>query len=214
MEGFAKDSSYNHGWLFESEGSLWDKISFDDLDNLNDTNGASDGEDLTTLYRVAFQDQVPNIFKYGYNRAFTGTKGGNMYGPGVYCTFRLEDSIYNCKTKPEYGNCIIKMKLIDGFKNFIIFDERLARKVYGNSWRISDQLQNVAKLSREEAKNLERQLSYQSDLYHGRTAPAALRLWHSYDSSIFKNHGVRGLIYKGNRDGHCALPYDFSSVIP
>ena len=24
----------------------------------------------------------------------------------------------------------------------------------------------------------------------------------------------RGIIYKGNRDGHCALPYDFSSVIP
>ena len=38
-----------------------------------------------------------------------------MYGAGVYCTYKLEDSIHNVKTKPEYGDCIVKMFLIVGF---------------------------------------------------------------------------------------------------
>ena len=172
------------------------------------------GDGMTTLYRVAFKDQLGSIFKYGYNRAFTGTKGGNMYGPGVYCTFNLRDSINNVQTKPEYGDCIIAMRLVGGFSNFIIFDERLAKATYGDKWQIHDQLVNVAGMRPDDAMNVERSCSRQSSLYHGRTAPAAYSIWRTFRKDIFKSHGVRGLIYKGNRDGHCALPYDFSAVIP
>lgn len=173
------------------------------------------GVGMPTLYRVAFSTQVDSIFKYGYNRAFTGSKGGNMYGPGVYCTFLLNDSINNVKTKPEYGNCIIEMRLVGGFQNFIIFDENLARKTYGKRWKIEDQLMDVAKLSYSDVMDIMRIYSSRGlSLYHGRTAPAALLIWTRFSSGLFKKRGVRGLIYKGNRDGHCALPYDFSSVIP
>ena len=51
------------------------------------------GDGMTMLYRVAFSNQLDSLFKYGYNRAFTVSKGGNMYGPGVYCTCKLSDSI-------------------------------------------------------------------------------------------------------------------------
>lgn len=172
------------------------------------------GNGMVTLYRVAFQNQLDSLFKYGYNRAFTGTKGGNMYGPGVYCTFNLQDSIHNVKTKPEYGDCIVKMRLVGGFNSFIIFDENLAKQTYGTNWKIRNQLVNVAGLDANQASQIEINLSKKSDLYHGRTAPAAYYLWSSFSSSLFKKHGVKGLIYKGNRDGHCALPYDFSAVIP
>ena len=91
------------------------------------------GAGMVTLYRVAFKNQLESLFKYGYNRAFTGTKGGNMYGPGVYCTFKLNDTIHNVKTKPEYGDCIVTMRLVGGFDKFIIFDENLARQTYGNA---------------------------------------------------------------------------------
>lgn len=181
--------------------------SYEELANSND-------DSMTTLYRVAFKDQLPSIFKNGYNRDFTGSKGGNMYGPGVYCTFRLSDSINNVKTKPEYGNCIVQMRLVGGFQNFIIFDEKLARRVYGDKWTIKDQLQNVAGFDERTSAMIERGCASCSALYHGRTAPAAYNLWRSYSGDIFMKHGVRGLIYKGNRDGHCALPYDFSSVVP
>ena len=174
------------------------------------------GYGMPTLYRVAFKDQLSSLFKYGYNRAFTGTKGGNMYGPGVYCTFNLQDSIHNVKTKPEYGDCIVSMRLIGGFGGFIIFDENLARQTYGNKWRLKDQLMNVAGFDESSAEDTEKRCSSiaNASLYHGRTAPAAYFIWSSYRHSLFKKHGVKGLIYKGNRDGHCALPYDFSSVIP
>ena len=172
------------------------------------------GSGMPMLYRVAFQDQLDSLFKYGYNRAFTGSKGGNMYGPGVYCTFLLSDSIHNVKTKPEYGNCLTAMRLVGGYDKFIIFDGNLAKQTYGNRWRIKDQLMDVAGFDEREAAQIERSCSRQSSLYWDRTAPAAVWLWRYYEESLFLRHGVRGLIYKGNRDGHCALPYDFSSVIP
>lgn len=172
------------------------------------------GQGMPTLYRVAFKNQLESLFKYGYNRVFTGTKGGNMYGPGVYCTFNLNDSIENVKTKPEYGNCIVQMRLIGGFDGFIIFDERLAQKTYGENWTIARQMENVAGFDRRNAEYVEKMCANASSLYHGRTAPAALYIWRNIRSDLFLKHGVKGLIYKGNRDGHCALPYDFSSVIP
>ena len=172
------------------------------------------GQGMPTLYRVAFKNQLESTFKYGYNRVFTGTKGGNMYGPGVYCTFLLNDSIYNVKTKPIYGDCIIQMRLIGGYEGFIIFDENLARQTYGEEWTIAQQLVNVAGFDKKQAKYIERNCSYASNLYHGRTAPAAHYIWRNIRSDLFMKHGVKGLIYKGNNDGHCALPYDFSSVIP
>lgn len=193
--------------LQEGVGRNVAEIPFDTLDN-------STNSSMTTLYRVAFSNQLDSIFRHGYSRDFTGSKGGNMYGPGVYCTFRLADSIHNVKTKSEYGDCIVEMRLVGSFNEFIIFDERLARRVYGHNWRIEDQLVNVAGFQRDYAENLVRRISNYSDLYHGRTAGAAYELWSTVGHKLFLTHGVRGLIYKGNRDGHCALPYDFSSVIP
>lgn len=192
--------------LFEAEARN-NIMPFEKLNN-------STNRSMITLYRVAFSNQLDSIFKNGYRRDFTGTKGGNMYGPGVYCTFRLEDSINNVRTKPEYGNCIIEMRLIGGFNGFIIFDERWAKRVYGDKWKIEDQLVNVAGFDRANAINIVSNIGAHSDLYNGRTAPAAYSLWSRVKKDIFQQRGVRGLIYKGNRDGHCALPYDFSSVIP
>ncbi len=173
-----------------------------------------EGEKMTTMYRVAFRNQLDSIFEFGYNRAFTGSKGGNMYGAGVYCTYRLEDSIHNVKTKPEYGNCIVKMFLIGGFDGFITFDEHNARRMYGNHWRIKDQLRYRYGVDSFEAERIERRCSLaDGDLYHGRTAPAAYSFVTNC-RNLIKEKGIRGVIYKGNRDGHCVVPYDFSAVIP
>lgn len=173
-----------------------------------------EGEKMTTIYRVAFKNQLDSIFEFGYNRAFTGSKGGNMYGAGVYCTYKLEDSIHNVKTKPEYGDCIVKMFLIGGFDSFVIFDENNAKRMYGKAWRIKDQLTSKFGVDRFEAEKIERRCSLaDGDLYHGRTAPAAYVFSSNY-KNLIKEKGIRGIIYKGNRDGHCVLPYDFSAVIP
>lgn len=181
-----------------------DTVSMDDIDNSRGT---------TDLFRVAFKNDVNSIFKYGYSREFTSTKGGNMYGPGVYCTYLFSDTVRNVKTKPLYGDCIIKMKLVGGFKNFMIFEENIAKKVYGSKWRIRDQLVNVCNLDEKTARSVERELSFSSDLYNVRTAPAAHSLWLKFGTNLFKMN-VRGLIYIGGNDGHCALVYNFADVIP
>lgn len=177
------------------------------------------GSGMETLYRVAFSDQLDSVFNFGYDRIYTGTKGGNMYGPGVYCTFNLRDSIENVKTKPEYGNCIMSMRLIDGFKNFIIFDENLAKKTYGQDWTIEAQISKIMGVDNNSINKVISDLrgeyyGQRNSFYNGRTAPAAHNLWRMFRKSLFTEHGVRGLIYKGNRDGHCALVYDFKSLIP
>lgn len=192
-------------FLTENDNSDFTLPSMEEIDK---------GDGMTMLYRVAFSNQLDSLFKYGYNRAFTGSKGGNMYGPGVYCTFKLSDSIHNVQTKPEYGDCIIAMKLLNGFDKFIIFDENLAKSVYGKDWELEKQLLQNG-FSANDAQSMTQSCKrIGGALYHGRTAPAAHFLWTSYRKSLFLKYGVRGIIYKGNRDGHCALPYDFSSVIP
>lgn len=172
---------------------------------------------MVTLYRVAFKNQLESLFKYGYDREFTGTKGGNMYGAGVYCTNKLSDSIHNVKTKPEYGDCIVKMYLIGGYDKFIIFSEDWARSQYGKNWMIQNQIKLLIKdesIADEMIRKIN-QYCRQEGLnpYHGRTAPIAYFMTSRY-MRFLKANGVRGIIYKGNRDGHCSLPYDFGAVIP
>ena len=176
--------------------------------------GNYDNPNIKTIYRVAFKSQLESLFKYGYNRAFTNTKGGNMYGPGVYCTFSLKDTIENVKTKPEYGDCIVKMRLLGGFKKFLIFDEKIAKEIYGKNWEIENQLK-MLDVPKEEISKIKLILdNVDSNLYHGRTAPSAFAVWRYFRNDIYQKYNIRGLIYKGNRDGFCVLPYDFSSVIP
>ena len=172
----------------------------------------ADENAMVTLYRVAFSKDIPSIFKYGYSREFTSSKGGNMYGPGVYCTVKLGDTIHNVKTKPEYGDCIVKMRLIGGFDRFLVFDEWLAKQTYGNSWRIEDQV--ILLTGSHEFAAKVRMFMNSGEVTHSRTAPAAYLVWRAYAKQLWQKYKIRGFVYKGNRDGFCALPFDFSAVIP
>ena len=165
------------------------------------------------IYRVFFKNQITDISEMGYSRDYSSSKGGNMYGAGVYTTYSYNDTIINLKTKPEYGNSIMRMRVEGGFNNFIIFDENLAKKYYGENWDIISQLKAL-NFSDDSISRIKRNWKgSEGDFYHGRTAPKARILWTTFHDDLFRK-GVRGVIYKGNRDGHCALCYDFSSVIP
>ena len=168
------------------------------------------------LYRVGFDYQVPSIFKYGYNRQFAGTAGGKRYGIGTYCNDNLRDSQNNVGTK-EYGNVIFKMFLVGGYYGFIIFNERKARALYGNNWRVFDQLKTLYGATDEELSKIKNACEFYirrdgGTYHHGRTGPAAHGL--ATCTSFLVSHGVKGLIYTGQRDGACVVPYDFSSIIP
>ena len=63
---------------------------------------------------------IDSIFKYGFSREFTSTNGGNMYGAGVYTVYTLKSS--NEKAT-GYGSAILKLKLLGGYKDFLIFSK-------------------------------------------------------------------------------------------
>lgn len=189
---------------------------------------------MTTIYRCAHASQIKNIFKNGYSRAFCASNDGSWYGDGVYCNVKLSQAIMGCKTLDprreegrKYGSTIISNKLIGGFKRFLIFDEEIARKIYGNKWRIEDQVKYLFNPSDAERvwKDMLYIMSISSSakqLYHGRTAQLLQDMFHNrrgrisrfeYDK-IFKTNNIRGAIYTGGNDGLCAVVYDFSAVIP
>lgn len=171
---------------------------------------------LPILFRVGFRRDVASIFKNGYNRQFAGMAGGLMYGVGTYCNDNLHDAQGSVGVK-EYGDTIFKMYLAGGYYGFIIFNERKARNVYGNRWKLEDQLRYVYNATDDEIRDIKRTCdsyvrSNGGTYYHGRTAPAA----HGFSKckGFIVRHQVKGVVYTGNRDGACVVPYDFGSIIP
>lgn len=83
---------------------------------------------------------IDSLFTYGFSREFTGGNGGNMYGAGVY-------SVYNLRSSNEkatgYGSAIIKLKLLGGYKDFLIFSKQLAKATYGEHWHITQQIKDI-----------------------------------------------------------------------
>lgn len=163
------------------------------------------------LYRVAAQEQIDSIFTYGYNRAYTKSRGGNMYGPGVYCTLTFHDT-FNNLTK-EYGDTIIKMRLLNGLENFLIFEPTIAKRVYGDKWQLEEQ---VKQMTGWDDKTISAKLNviWAERQNTKRPAQAAHHLWLAYGMKLIDEWNIRGLVYYGNRDGLCALVYDFSALVP
>lgn len=70
-----------------------------------------------------------------------GTRGGTMYGPGLYCTYELESQL-NDRMRNAYGPYLIKYKI--PIKNYLIFDKDHAEQIFGKGkGDIVQQLQNM-----------------------------------------------------------------------
>lgn len=158
---------------------------------------------------------IDSIFTYGFNREFTGSNGGNMYGAGVY-------TVYNLKSSNEkatgYGSAIIKIKLIGGYQDFLIFSQQLAKETYGNRWYIKDQIVDL--FPKDVANKI---LSSIHLVMHDdrksfstieKSSIPAKQIVDLLGKSNITNNKCRGIIYNGGHDGACCFVMDFSSVIP
>ena len=94
---------------------------------------------ISSIYHVTASDVVDSIFKHEFDREFNN-KNGNVYGAGVYTTISVKDSR---KLLGSYGDAMIELKVIGGFDRFIIFDALLAKKYYGENYRVLDQLKTM-----------------------------------------------------------------------
>lgn len=146
---------------------------------------------MTTIYHVTEPSSVDGIFKFQCDREFKA-KNANVFGAGVYTTISINDSK---RLFDDYGGAMIEFKLIGGFKNFIILQERVARQVYGEKCDILSQLKTF--LSEQDAEYLYRKCGRDVKSY----------------SMVAGKYNIRGAIYPW-----CGLtavlPFDFTALIP
>ena len=156
---------------------------------------------------------IKSLFRRGFSREYTGSNGGNMYGAGVY-------NVYNLRSSNEkasgYGRYIVQSYVIDGYKDFLIFNEELAKKYYGENWWIGNQIKLLMpRQIAQQVLNIFGRRLYMNDnntLYKN-TSDIAVNITDFLGNKIYSTK-IRGIIYSGGHDGCCAFVRDFTDVYP
>ena len=157
---------------------------------------------------------IKSLFRRGFSREYTGSNGGNMYGTGVYNVYNLRSS--NEKAR-GYGSYILQSYVVDGYKNFLIFNSDIAKRYYGENWWIGNQIkllmpqQMADRVLRMVGHNL-----FMNDFksLDKKTASIAYQIFTIVGEHGMKQTKIRGIIYDGGHDGSCAFVRDFSDVCP
>ena len=150
----------------------------------------------------------------GFERFFTKTNGGNMYGAGIYTTYIYSNQGANARG--GYGTLMFKAK-VKSLKNFVIWDKNVAAKIYGNP-SVDYQLQTI--FTPEQYNRLKNNTHYNyneiintndSDI----TSNCALtlcRYLERYDKAA--GYLINGFIFKGYTDGYVCYIRDFKNAYP
>lgn len=158
---------------------------------------------------------IDSVFKYGFSREFTSSNGGNMYGAGVYTVYNLRSS--NEKAR-GYGKAIIKLKLLGGYNDFLVFSKQLAQQTYGDDWNIRDQIYRLfpSNIAQNVLRNVHLIMHDDRDAVKKmlRSSDSAYNLVRLLGEKNMNNSKCRGFVYNGGHDGGCCFIRDFSSVVP
>lgn len=148
---------------------------------------------------------LKSLFKYGFSREYTSTNGGNMYGPGVYTVYSLKSSQTSAT---GYGNIILKVYLLGGYKDFLIFNSDIAKRIYGERWHISQQIKDLL------PEYLADKVLSRTHLHmDGLSSRSAYQVASVLGKDINKTN-IRGFVFTGGHDGDVCFIRDFSAVIP
>ncbi len=152
------------------------------------------------------------ISRLGFERFFTASNGGNMYGAGIYSTYKLSTQGQNARG--AYGNVMFKLK-VKSLKDFIIYDPDIAVKVYGNT-SIEFQLKKI--LSPQSFEKIKNDYYYQKYINSNgtqTTSVCALALceYLRYNDPE-ASYKINGFIFSGNHDGWVCFIKDFKNAYP
>lgn len=163
------------------------------------------------IYQITRKESLKSIFKSGFDREFTGSNAGNLYGPGLYSTYQFSSSVNNAG---KYGGVFLKILVLSKFKRFLIFDAPLAKKIYGNDWRMENQL--LMLFGNDEVEKFKKEGIYDSlvDIHGWHTAPNALSVWRRIGDERLVRYNIGGFIFHGNNDGYVGVIRDFKGIIP
>ena len=215
--------SVGGSYIIEELNELYDNkegLTVDDFkDPKNSHFDKKTGEEyicgFPVIYQITAHGNIPSIFKNGFDRAFTGSRGGNMYGPGTYSTYRLSSSEENIK-HGIYGDTFVKMLVLSKFSDFLIYDKAIAQRVYGQKWTVKDQLHKY--FSPEECKDFMykgiwgRMTNMEPE--NGKTSISALQVWSNLGDTVLVEHGIAGFIFHGGHDGYVCIIRDFKNILP
>lgn len=185
-------------------------VTFDNV--LNQSN-------FQTVYQVTPQNRLQSIFTHGYSREFTGSNAGNMYGAGIYTTYSLKSTQKNCGG--YYGNTIIKI-LVPSYNRFFICNKTIAQQVYGDKYRLEDQLNTLFKQYQPLLETIKQSKYYNDivqtqDIYTSRNVQALLKALgglRGVADPIVDKINIKGFIFKGHADGEVAVIRDFKCATP
>jgi hypothetical protein len=90
-----------------------------------------------TVYHRTTPTHVETIFKEGKFKIGQGQD----YGPGIYGVYEL-DSINRPEMSDYYGPFLIEVEVVSMDK-FLVLDYDVARKVYGEDYKITSQFNNI-----------------------------------------------------------------------
>lgn len=186
---------------------------------------ATPGSDMNAkyIYHCAREKDLPSIFKFGFERFFFGKGVGEMYGSGIYCTTDLHSSIVN-SYRGLYGPVIVRAE-IKTYKGCLIWEPIISKQVYGDKWKMSDQLQMLVPEFVEQMKRLPIMGDFTdgcSNMYEflnkwrERTSVGGRQIY--LQRNNFKNGSpydkIRGFVFYGSVDGHTAVLKDAKNAIP
>lgn len=166
------------------------------------------------VYHGTKPESLDGLSEVGLERIFTDSNGGNMYGPGVYSTYKLATGYQNARG--TYGSCLLKMK-VKSLRNFIIYDRDIALKVYKNP-SIDFQLRKIFTPEQYQEFRNSRYIDFdkvcntRNDIY---TSTCALHIIHAlmnYHPNLY--YCINGYIFFGHNDGYVCLIEDFKNVYP
>lgn len=93
--------------------------------------------DFVELYYRPEPSYVDCFFKYGFDRELISQEDTKDLGRGVRTALCIKD------TSATYGEAIIKVKLLNGFDRFLVFDDGIAQQLYGQKKTLLEQLKSM-----------------------------------------------------------------------
>lgn len=155
----------------------------------------------------------------GFSAEWFGSNGGNMYTNGVYTNYEIGQTIEGCKSN-KYGTILVKFRIKNGFKDFLIFDKRMAIKCYGEDYTLKSQLKRYPSLYKMLLNDIGNEninkLSYESEIEHYTSSIAYTIIrclgGTKQATTVFNSLGIRGLIFYGRNDGPVAIIHNCEDI--
>lgn len=172
------------------------------------------------VYHGTRDSALDGISKKGFERFFTSTNGGNLYGAGLYSTYKLSTQGQNAHG--VYGQLMFKLR-VKSLKNFIIYDPDIAVKVYGKL-DVDSQLKkiltpeqyqrirNCGSLGGWNSYDYGKLINSRNDEKSSVCALDMCRYFKEFDPEA--GYKINGYIFKGNHDGFVCFLRDFKNAYP